>query len=263
MKLGLENKIALIAGASKGLGYATALSLAQEGANVAICARDADRVATAAKTIQQKTGVKVFAMAIDVTRAEEVTRWVNAAAEKFGAIHICVTNTGGPPSMLFTEIDDEQWQRAINLTLLSAIRLSRAVIPFMQKQQWGRIIHLCSYSVKNLVPNLILSNSIRSAVVALGKTQAEELAAQNILVNSVLPGWADTERVGELMQARAQKQSISVEQAYAARQAAVPLKRMARPEEIADAVTFLASERASFITGTTLTVDGGETRFPF
>ncbi len=263
MNLDLKNKIALIAGASKGLGYATALSMAQEGAHIAICARDKDRIETAAKTIQQKTGAQVFAMAIDVTKAEDITRWVNAAAEKFGAIHICVTNTAGPSSMPFMEIDDAKWQQSINLTLMSAIRVSRAAIPFMQKQKWGRIIHLCSYSVKNIIPNLILSNSIRSAVVALGKTQAEELASYNILVNSVLPGWTDTERVGELMQARAQHHNISVEAAYAARQAAVPLKRMARPEEIADAVTFLASERAGFITGTTLTIDGGETRFPF
>lgn len=263
MKLGLENKVALIAGASKGLGLATALSFAREGARVAICARDENRIKQAAEKIHQETGAEVLAVTADVAQQEGPAHFVKTAYEKFGAIHICITNTGGPPSMPFLEIDDEQWQRAFDLTLMSAIRLSRAVVPFMQKQHWGRIVHLCSISVNNPIPNLTLSNTIRPAVVALAKTQADQLGHHNILVNSLLTGWTETERTQELLQAHANRQNISTEAVYLARQKTIPLNRMGHPEEVADAVVFLASERASFITGTTLAVDGGETRFPF
>jgi 3-oxoacyl-[acyl-carrier protein] reductase len=263
MDLGLKDKVALVAGASKGLGYAAARSLVREGVRVAICSRDALRIESAAEALHRETDAPVFAAVVDVTRAEEITRWVNGVAERFGTIHICVTNTGGPPSMPFVDLDDALWQAWLNQTLMSAVRLARAVIPYMQKQKWGRIIHLASYSVKNPVPNLMLSNSIRSAVVALGKTQADELAADGILVNCVLPGWTETERVGELMEARAKRESISVAEAFARLRATIPVKRLGRPEELGDAVAFLASERASYITGVALTVDGGGSRFPF
>lgn len=263
MDLGIKGKVALIAGASKGLGYAIALGLAKEGVNVAICSRDSERIQQAAELIRKETNVSVLASAVDVTQNDEIEQWVKTVEKEWGAIHICITNTGGPPSMPFIETQDEQWHSALNLTLMSAVRLSRAVIPIMQKQKWGRIIHVCSASVKNPIPNLIFSNSIRAAVVALGKTQANELGAQGILVNSLLPGWALTERTNELITARAKYSNLSVEELYATREAAIPVKRIATPEEIAAPVVFLASECASFITGTVLTVDGGETRFPF
>jgi 3-oxoacyl-[acyl-carrier protein] reductase len=263
MNLELTNKIALITGASKGLGFATALSFAKEGAKIVICSRDEKNIHTAAEKIRAETGAEVFALTADLTRAKDIRQLVKTATEKFGTIHICVTNTGGPPSMPFLELDDEKWLRGIELTLMSAVRLSREVIPHMQKQKWGRILHICSASVKNPIPNLMLSNSIRAAVVAMAKTQSYELAKDNILVNSILPGMTDTERTGELMKARAKYQNIKVEEAIAARKAAIPLGRLGRPEELADSIVFLASERASFITGTVLAVDGGETKFPF
>lgn len=264
MDLGLKNKIVIVSGASQGLGFASALSFAREGAKVAMCSRKKDRIELAADKIKAEVpGADVLALTADMTAALSIQQFVYQVIEKWGSIHVCITNTGGPPSIQFMEATDEIWQQSFNLTLMSAVRLSRAVIPAMQQQHWGRIIHICSASVKNPIPNLLMSNAIRSAVVAMSKTQSNELASDNILVNCLLPGWTDTERVTEIMGAKAKYQQISVEEAYTLRKNMIPLKRMGTPAEIADSVVFLASERASFITGTILTVDGGETRVPF
>jgi 3-oxoacyl-[acyl-carrier protein] reductase len=263
VELGLTDKVVLIAGASQGLGFATALAFAKEGAHVVICSRDKKKLHHAAEKIYQETSNKVHAMAADVTQSNEIIKMVNSIEEQLGTIHVCVTNTGGPPSLKFMEATDEIWQKSFDLTLMSAVRLSRAVVPHMQKQHWGRIIHICSASVKNPIPNLLMSNALRAAVVGMAKTQANELARDGILVNCLLPGWTDTERVGEIMQAKAKYQQLTLDEAYAQRKAAIPLNRMGRPDEIAAAVVFLASECASFITGTLLTVDGGETRTAF
>jgi 3-oxoacyl-[acyl-carrier protein] reductase len=263
MDLALKNKVALVAGASQGLGYAIALALAREGARVAICSRDVQRIEAAAKQIHAETGVTVLPIAADLTQHDDIARCVERVITEWNTIHITVTNAGGSPSRRFMEVTPEEWQQAINLTLMSVITLSKNVIPHMQKQQWGRLIHLCSGSVRNPIPNLVLSNSLRAAVVALSKTQANELAADDILVNSILTGWIKTSRTDELLKARAVREGISSEQAYATREAFIPLKRIGRPEELADVVTFLASERASFLTGTAVTVDGGETPYPF
>ncbi|CAN5434823.1 SDR family oxidoreductase [soil metagenome] len=263
MDLGLKNKVALVAGASKGLGYATALAFAKEGARVVICSRDADRINSAAATLHAETGAEILALTADVNQPADITHLIEQIITKFGSLHICVTNAGGPPSAPFMQIDDAQWQQACNQTLMSAVRMSRAVIPQMQKQQWGRIIHVASFSVKEPMVNLVLSNSIRSAVVALGKTQADELGADGILVNSVLPGWTATERSQALLKAHAEQQNISLEEMYDKKLTSIPLKRLGKPEEFAAAVVFLASERASFITGVALAVDGGQSRFPF
>lgn len=263
MNLGLNKKIVLIAGASQGIAYATALAFAREGAIIAICSRSKKNILQAAENIQQETKTHVFAEAVDLTQAEAIQNWVNSVINNFGSLHVCITNTGGPPHGAFMDLTDTQWHSAVDLTLMSAVRLSRAVIPTMKKQHWGRIIHLCSASVRNPIPHLGLSNSIRSAVVALAKTQANELAQDNILVNSLLTGWTRTERVNELMQARAKQEQLSVDEIIAKRQTHIPLGRMAEPEEIAAPVVFLSSTAASFITGTTITVDGGESRFPF
>ncbi len=182
---------------------------------------------------------------------------------KFGTIHILVTNAGGPPPGAFVSLTEELWQSAVNQTLMSAVRLSRAAIPYMQKQKWGRIIHMASYSVKHPIENLMLSNSIRSAVVALGKTQAIELAKDGILVNSILPGWTATERVEQIMRDRAKRNNTEIRAEETAVVKNIPLGRMAQPEEIANVVAFLASERASFVNGVALLVDGGETRTAF
>jgi 3-oxoacyl-[acyl-carrier protein] reductase len=263
MDLGLQGKIALVAGASKGLGKAVALGLAREGAHVAIISRDQARIEAAAKDIREATSAPALAIAADVTRPEDIQRAVDETVNKFGTIHILVTNAGGPPPGAFVALTEEQWQSAVNLTLLSAVRLSRAVVPLMQKLKWGRIIHMGSYSVKHPIENLMLSNSIRSAVVGLGKTQAIELAKDNILVNSVLPGWTLTERVEQLMQDRAQRANTAARAQYAAIEKEIPLGRMGKPAELAHVVVFLASERASYVNGVALTVDGGATRTAF
>lgn len=263
MNLNLKDKVVLVSGASSGIGFATALAFAHEGARVAICARNENDIINAADKIQEETEADVLASTVDVTKPDDIDRWVKEVAEAFGGIHVCVTNAGGPPRGVFTDLSDQDWQTGVDLTLMSTIRLSRAVLPFMCQQKWGRIIHMCSVSVRNPIPNLVISNSLRSAVVALSKSQADQFGADNILVNSVLTGWTHTEHVDHLMKQRAAEQKISAEEIFAQCTASIPLRRLAKPEEIAAPVVFLASEQASFITGTTLTIDGGESRFPF
>lgn len=263
MDLGLKGKVALVAGASKGLGKAVALGLAREGAHVAILARDQARIELAAKEIREATNAQVIAITADVTRAEDVQRAIAETIQPFGTIHILVTNAGGPPPAAFMALTEEQWQSAVNLTLMSAVRLSRAAIPYMQKQKWGRILHIGSYSVKHPIENLMLSNSIRAAVVGLGKTQALELGKDGILVNSVLPGWTMTERVDQLMNDRASRNSTSAQDESDKIAKEIPLGRMGKPEEFANTVVFLASECASYVNGVALAVDGGATRTAF
>lgn len=263
MDLGLKGKVALVAGASKGLGKAVALALAREGASVAILSRDQSRVQAAAKELQEATGARVVGVAADVSRLGDIKRAVDVTANEFGTIHILVTNAGGPPPGSGLNLTDEQWRQAVDLTLLSAVRLSQAVVPYMQKNKWGRILHLGSFTVKYPAENLMLSNSIRAAVVGLGKTQADELGQYNITVNSVLPGWTETERVSQLLKDRAERGKTTVEQARGSITKEIPLGRMGKPEEFANAVVFLASERASYIDGVYLLVDGGITPTPF
>ncbi|CAG0954205.1 3-oxoacyl-[acyl-carrier protein] reductase [Anaerolineae bacterium] len=263
MDLGLKNKVALVAGASKGLGKAVALGLAREGAHVAIISRDHARIEAAAQDIRNATGAQVLAITADVTRAEDIQRAVDETVKTFGTIHILVTNAGGPPPAAFMTLTDDQWQSAVNLTLMSAVRMSHAVVPLMQKQKWGRIIHLSSYSVKHPIENLMLSNSIRSAVVGLGKTQAMELARDGILVNNVLPGWTVTERVEQIMADRAERAKTDARVQYAAIEKEIPMGRMGKPEEFANVVVFLASECASYVNGVALPIDGGATRTAF
>lgn len=263
MNLALKNKVVLIAGASQGIGYATALAFAYEGARVAICSRDKEKIEKAAEEIRNRTKAEILATAVDLTQADAIQDWVASVSKQFKTIHICITNVGGPPKGAFVGLDDQKWQTAFDLTLMSAVRLSRAVIPIMKEQKWGRIIHLCSSSVRNPIPNLGLSNSIRSAVVALSKTQADELAKDNILVNSLLTGWTHTERTKQLLETTAKNEKLSLEEVITRRESAIPLGRMGTPEEIATPIVFLSSAAASFITGSTITVDGGESRFPF
>ncbi|MDE3089946.1 MAG: SDR family oxidoreductase [Chloroflexota bacterium] len=264
MDLGLTGKVALVAGASAGLGKAVALGLAREGAHVAMFSRDKARIESAAQEIRDATGAQVLAIAADMTRAEDVRRVVAETVRRFGTVHILFTNAGsGPPPGAFVALSEEQWKDALDLILLSAIRLSREVVPYMQKQKWGRIIHSGSYSVKHPIENLMLSNSIRSAVVALGKTQALELGKDGILVNNVLPGWTGTERVGDILLDRARRKNTSERDELAAIEKEIPLGRVATTEEFANVVVFLASERASYVNGVYLPVDGGITRAPF
>lgn len=263
MDLGLKNKVALVAGASKGLGRAVAEGLAREGASVAILSRDQAQLDAAAQDIRAKTGAQVVGIAADVSSAPDIDRAVDETARKFGTIHIVVTNAGGPPPMPFVEISDDLWRKYVDQTLMSAVRLSRAAVPFMQKQKWGRIIHIASHTIKHPINNLMLSNSIRAAVVGLAKTQSFELAPDGILVNSVGPGVTDTDRIKQLFTDRATRNQSSLEKEYALAAKNIPLGRIGQPDEFASVVVFLASERASFVNGVYLQVDGGEQRTPF
>jgi 3-oxoacyl-[acyl-carrier protein] reductase len=257
MDLGLKDKVALVTAASKGLGKAVAMGLAREGARVAICARGEEALNATAQEIEAASGSEVLAVRADLTKAADIEQLVETTAQHFGRLDVLFTNAGGPPPARFTELTPEQWQEAVDLTLMSAVRLCYKVVPYMRRQGGGRIITSTSVSVKQPLDNLILSNSIRLAVIGLTKSLSNELAEDNILVNSVCPGWTRTERVEELLQARAAREGITVEEAFAGIEKDIPLGRMARPEEFANLVVFLASERASYITGAAIHVDGG------
>lgn len=263
MNLGLRDKVALVAAGSAGLGLAVAAELAREGARVAICGRDEARLNAAADAIRAAGGQDVFTVTADVSQSEDARRFVDEAAAHFGRVDILITNAGGPPSGEFLDLDEDAWRKGVDLTLMSAVNLCYAAVPHMRQAGGGRIIAITSVSVKQPLRNLTLSNAIRAAVVGLTKTLSIELAPYNILVNSVLPGWTRTQRVDELMNARASKQGVGREQVEAGIVGDIPLKRMGEPEEFAAVVTFLASERASYVTGVALPVDGGSIRTPF
>lgn len=263
MDLGLKDKVALIAAGSAGLGLAVATALAQEGARVAICGRDQGRLNAAAQAIKTAGGQEPLTVMADVAVSEEARRFVDEAAAHFGRVDILITNAGGPPSGEFLDLDEAAWRKGVDLTLMSAVNLCYAAVPHLRQAGGGRIIAITSVSVKQPLRNLTLSNSIRAAVVGLTKTLSIELAPHNILVNSVLPGWTRTQRVDELMDARASKQGAPREQIESGIVGDIPLKRMGEPEEFAAVVTFLASERASYVTGVAIPVDGGSIRSPF
>jgi 3-oxoacyl-[acyl-carrier protein] reductase len=257
MDLGLRGKVAMVAAASQGLGKAVALGFAREGANLAICSRNqAALEAVAAEA--RSSGVDVLAVPADLTRAEDIAKFVEKSIAHFGGIDILVTNAGGPPAGTFQDFaDDAPWQAAFELTLLSAVRLIRGVLPSMQARGSGAIIVMTSSSIKVPIPNLILSNVFRAGVAALAKTLAEELAPYNIRVNNVLPGRIATERLLYLDQVNAERAGVSVEEIRQRTIAQIPMGRYGDPEEFANAVVFLASDRARYITGASLQVDGG------
>ena len=257
MDLGLKGKVAFVAAASRGLGRAVAEELAAEGATLVICARRDDALRRASEEIEQKFGANVFAVAADVSKPGGAFAAVQAGLEKFGRIDILVTNAGGPPPGKFESLSREMWEEAARLTLHSVLELTRGALAGMKERRWGRILNITSIAVKQPVDNLMLSNSLRSAVTGFARTLANEVAADGVTVNNILPGYTRTERVEELARAAAKREGISAAQASARWEAEIPMRRLGEPREFAALAAFLVSERASYITGSSIAVDGG------
>jgi len=257
MESGLKGRVAVVAASSQGIGRATAEAFGAEGCRLAMCARNANALEAAAEKIRKQSGVEVFTANFDVTHPEAVHTFVDAVVEKFGGVDICVANAGGPPAKGFMAASIEEWQKAIEANFLSTVYFAHAVIPHMQRKRWGRIITLTSVSTKQPVPDLVLSNAVRAAVVGLVKSLANEFGKDGITVNNVGPGYTATERLKELARARSLSQGKSEDEIFAAWADDSALKRVAEPREVADAIVWLASERASYLTGQTVLVDGG------
>ncbi len=257
MDLGLKNRVALVAASSQGLGLATAEAFATEGCRVAMCSRNPQTLEAAAAKIRKQHGAEVLAQPLDVADAAAVAHFVATVAAKFGAVDICVTNAGGPPAKGFLATTLDDWQRAIELNFLSTVYFAREVIPHMQRNHWGRIITITSITTKQPVADLVLSNAVRAAVVGLVKSLANEFGKDGILVNNVGPGFTATDRLKELAKARSLGTGKDEQEILEAWAADAPLKRLGDPRELAETIVWLASERASYVTGQTLLVDGG------
>jgi len=248
MDFGLKNKVVFIGGSSQGLGKSVALELAKEGAHVIICARNKETLENTKKEIERGGTGEVLALVGDLTKENDREKMIAQVLKKFKKVDILITNTGGPPSGKFEELQAEDWQKTFELLLGSAVALIKGFLPGMKEQKSGRIITITSQAVKQPVANLILSNSVRASVVGLMKTLASELGPYNITVNNVMPGYTKTNRLASLLEKNPEMKMAINE---------IPLQRFANPEEFAAAVAFLASERASYITGVSLPVDGG------
>jgi 3-oxoacyl-[acyl-carrier protein] reductase len=257
MDLGLKGRIALVVAASRGLGRAVAEELAAEGATLVLCSRKAETIQRTANEIAAATGADILALPCDVSRADEVARLVQSAVERFGRIDVLVTNGGGPPAGPFDSFSADAWEAATRLTLFSAIELARQVLPGMKERRWGRILNITSIAVKQPIDNLILSNSLRAAVTGFARTLANEVATFGITVNNIMPGYTRTERVEELAKMMADKEGITPAEFVARWEQEIPMGRLGEPREFAALAAFLVSERASYITGTSIPVDGG------
>jgi 3-oxoacyl-[acyl-carrier protein] reductase len=260
MDLGLEGRVAAVGGASTGLGKAVAWSLAREGARVAICARDQERLERTGEALNRASGREIYAHPADLATTEGPKDFVEATVKQFGKIDILVCNAGGPPATISSNTPPDAWAEAVELSLLSTIRLSQAAIPYMRRSGWGRIVCMTSVSVKSPLPGMILSNTARPGVVGFAKTIAEEFAADGITVTVVCPGYMETDRVTELAETRAANSGLTVDEVMTQLVGNIPAGRMGDPKELGDLVAFLASERAAYVTGTTIQVDGGYVR---
>jgi 3-oxoacyl-[acyl-carrier protein] reductase len=258
MDLHLQDRIAAVGGASSGLGYASALTLAREGCRVAICARKADRLEKAAQSIREETGQEVLVLPIDVSQPAGARQFIRQTVEHFGRLDIVVANSGGPPSGTFAQMTDEQWLQAVQGNLLSTVAMFHEALPTVQKSDHGRLIAITSISAKQPLPGLVLSNAARAGVHGVVKTLSREIASTGVTVNAVCPGNIQTPRQIELAEQAAKREGISVEQALGSRASATPMGRLGDPMEFGAAVTFLCSKQAAFISGVALLVDGGQ-----
>jgi 3-oxoacyl-[acyl-carrier protein] reductase len=257
MDLGIKNRVALVTASSKGLGKAIAMELSLEGAKVAICARNKETLFKTREEIVAETGGLVKAYICDVTKKTEVNKMIEEVISEFGTIDILVCNAGGPPAGMLDEFTPDDYRDAVELNLLSTINLCYEVIPLMKKQKWGRIVTMTSVAAKQPMDSLILSNTARAGVLGFSKSISNQLAPYKITVNSVCPGYIKTERVENLAKSLAEKTQGSIEEFYNNIEKSIPMGRLGKPEEIAHAVAFLASEGAGYLTGVALHIDGG------
>lgn len=259
MDLGLKGKVAVVLAASKGMGLGAARALAREGCRLAVCARGEDALGAAAAALGKESGAEMLARACDVTEEDDRREFMDAVLKRFGRVDVLVNNCGGPkPGGLQDFLEPKDWQEAFERSLLQVVRWTQAVLPHMKG--WGRIVNIVSTSVKQPVDGLLLSNSIRPGVIGFCKTVSRELIAKGITINCVLPGMIRTDRMVELARVRADKEKIPVDQVLQERAREIPAGRMGDPDEVGALVAFLCSEPAGYITGTTVTIDGGLTR---
>jgi 3-oxoacyl-[acyl-carrier protein] reductase len=257
MESGLKDRVAIVAASSQGIGRATAEAFAAEGCRVAMCARNREALHAAAEKIRSQYQTEVLTEPFDVTDPTAVRDFVSAVVQRFGSADICVTNAGGPPAKGFLATTSEEWKRAVDVNFISVVYFAREVIPHMQKKKWGRILTITSVATKQPVADLVYSNAVRAAVVGLVKSLANEFGKDGILVNNVGPGYTATDRLKELARSRAAASGQSEREIFEGFAADTSLKRLADPRELADTIVWLASERASYITGQTILVDGG------
>ena len=257
MDLGIDGKVALVTASSKGIGRAIAEELASAGTSLVMCARGEKDLQSAAAAIRSSFGVEVLEVVADVSKREDIDRLVSSAEKQFSRVDILVTNSGGPPSGAFESLTPEMWDAASRLLLTSVVELSRAVLPGMKQRRWGRILNVTSIAAKQPVEGLMLSNSLRAAVLGFARTLANEVATFGITVNNILPGYTRTERVESLARQASENRGIPIEDSYRLWEEQVPMGRLGEPREIAALAAFLVSERASYLTAGSIAVDGG------